>query len=112
MSTRTASWLMFDIKRQQVALTHGQSPPAHWGWGRALEFPLPTGGRGRVPLWCAAGALPAHWEPGTDVPLWRAAGAPLPTGGCFSLHFRVCRLQKRVYNFDPFFDWTSSFLLV
>ena len=57
MSTRTASWLMFDIKRQQVALTHGRSPPAHWGPGSRAALvhgwspPRPLGaGDGRAAL--------------------------------------------------------------
>ena len=91
----------------RAALAHGRTTPCQLGNGGTRAALM----RGRSP--------PAHQGLGARTLLWRAAGAPLPTKGwgrpfggrMFFFAFQGMYFGKKVYNFDPFFDWTSSFCL-
>ena len=101
-------------------------PPCPPGAGVALaglahgrSSPCPPGAGGA----CRSGARlepPPHRGPGTHALLWRVAGAhPAHRGRArssgarmFFFAFQGMQIPKKVYNFDPFFDWTSTFLLV
>ena len=73
-------------------------------WARGFQPTRQNGARTPSPRWAGrnSGRVTERRE-------CRSGARAALAHGCFSLHFRACRFQQKVYNYDPYFDWTSSF---